>query len=333
MRVGIALPHYDFSYPDGRPASVSATVGWAVRAEELGFDSVWMSDHFFLDLTKYGGPATRFGSVEPLTALAVAAAGTRRVRLGTLVLCYAFRPPATLAKVAAALDQASGGRLDLGLGAGWYEAEFTAMGIPFPPAGQRVSAFIEYVRIVAGMLAGERTSVDGAYYTVREAPNDPRPVQHPRPPVWIGSKGGARLMRLIAESADGWNTVWRWTPEAYAGAAATLDRACERAGRDPKTVRRSLGLTCLVGTDPEDLDARWHALQRWTPGGALNGTTLQGFGRDTLTGTPEACVERIRAFEALGVEEIILSFASLPFSIYDPEQVEIVAEQVIPALR
>ncbi|MCA1833616.1 MAG: LLM class flavin-dependent oxidoreductase [Actinomycetota bacterium] len=333
MKVGIALPHYDFSFPDGRRASVEATTEWAVRAEELGYDSVWLSDHFFLDLARYGGPSQRYASVEPLTTLASIAAATKRVRVGTLVLCYAFRHPSMLAKEAASLDALSGGRLDLGLGAGWYEDEFTAMGIPFPPVGERVSALREYVQVVGGILGDAPFTFAGAHFQVLKAPGDPPPVQRPRPPIWIGSKGGARMLRTIAEHADGWNTVWRWTPAAYADVAAKLDAACAQAGRDPSSVRRSVGLLCLVGNDGKDLARRWDALQRWSPGGALDDTSLETFAADTLTGTPDECVARIKEFAALGVEEVILSFAALPFAVADPEHVEIVAREIIPVVR
>jgi alkanesulfonate monooxygenase SsuD/methylene tetrahydromethanopterin reductase-like flavin-dependent oxidoreductase (luciferase family) len=123
MRFGLALPHYGFSLPSGE-VSVAEVVAWAERAERLGFDSVWVSDHFFYSFARYGGDPTPIPSLEPLTTLAAVAAATGRVRIGTLVLCAAFRHPALLAKEVAAIDLLSGGRLDLGLGAGWLAEEF-----------------------------------------------------------------------------------------------------------------------------------------------------------------------------------------------------------------
>jgi probable F420-dependent oxidoreductase len=215
MKVGVALPHYDFSYPDGRKADLEATIDFAQRVEELGFDSVWVSDHFFLDLARYGGSTERHASLEAMTTLAAVAMETERVRLGTLVLCEAFRHPPLLAKMAATLDIVSNGRLDLGVGAGWYEEEYRAYGYEFPPVGVRMERLRETVQILAGMLSQERFSFAGRHYRVEDAPNDPPPVQQPRPPVWVGGKGGPRLMRIVAEGADGWNTVWRWSPDAY----------------------------------------------------------------------------------------------------------------------
>ncbi|MBI4729110.1 MAG: TIGR03560 family F420-dependent LLM class oxidoreductase [Acidobacteria bacterium] len=333
MKVGIALPHYDFSFSDGRPADLDSVVEFARDAEDRGFDSAWMSDHFFLDLGKYGGPTRRYGSLEAFTTLAAVAAATRRVRLGTLVACEAFRPPTLLAKMVATLDVMSGGRVDLGLGAGWYAAEFEAAGIPFPPAAERFARLRESAIIVGGMLERSPFSFEGRHYRAEEAPNEPRPVQSPRPPIWIGGKGGPRLRQVVAEVADGWNTAWRWTPEDYAARVRALRETCERAGRDPAAVRLSLGLIALVGSDRADLEARWRTLQRWAPGGALDGTSLDDYAVGGLVGTPEECAARAREFEALGVEHLILTFGSPPFSVSDPEQPRIVAETLLPLLR
>jgi F420-dependent oxidoreductase-like protein len=332
MKVGVALPHYDFSYPDKRPVDLNATIGYARRAEELGFDSVWVSDHFFLDLSKYGGSSTRHGSLEALTTLAATAMETERVRLGTLVLCEAFRHPPVLAKMAATLDIVSGGRLDLGIGAGWYEAEYAAFGFRFPPVAERIARLREAVDVVGGMLSNERFSYIGEYYRVEDAPNDPPPVQRPRPPVWVGGKGGPKIMRIIAEAADGWNTVWRWTPEAYWERIRELDRACERAGRDPATVRRSLGLYTVVGSDDRDLARRWARTVETAPIEA-SGFVREEMARDALVGTAADCIARIKEFEALGVEHLICSFGLVPFSLTDPEQMELFAREVLPAVR
>lgn len=332
MKVGVALPHYDFSFPDGRPADLDATIALAQRAERLGFDSVWMSDHFFLDLAKYGGAATRYGSLEAMTTLAAIAMDTERVRLGTLVLCEAFRHPPVLAKMAATLDIVSEGRLELGIGGGWYEDEYRAFGFRFPPTAERIARLRETVEIVGGMLASERFSYDGRYYRVEDAPNDPPPVQRPRPRVWVGGKGGPKIMRIVAEAADGWNTVWRWAPAAYAERLEELGRACERAGRDPATVKKSVGLFTVVGTDERDFSGRWtDALERAPVD--TSGATREGFARDALVGTAEDCIARIKEFEALGVEHLVCTFGLVPFSLSDEEQLDVFARDVLPAVR
>ncbi|MGH2697464.1 MAG: LLM class flavin-dependent oxidoreductase [Actinomycetota bacterium] len=332
MRFGLALPHYDFSRPDGAPVSWEGLVNAARRAESLGFDSAWISDHFFLSLARYGGPDEPYGSPEALTALAGLAAVTDRIRLGTLVLCAGFRHPAILAKSAVTIDLLSEGRLDLGLGAGWYEDEYRAFG--YRVGRSRFEVLEETVEVLS-LLFGEKEPVtwEGRHYSLDEAYCRPRPAQRPGPPLWVGGKGGPRLARLVARRADGWNTVWAWTPEDYADRARMLEEACERHDRDPATVGRSVGLYALVGEDERDLDARWRALQRWTPGGALNGSALGSWGRDKLVGTPDRVVERLAAFAALGVEELIVSVGSLPFAVFDDDAVEVFARAVIPAAR
>jgi alkanesulfonate monooxygenase SsuD/methylene tetrahydromethanopterin reductase-like flavin-dependent oxidoreductase (luciferase family) len=308
MKFGLALPHYDFSYPSEQPATIAAVLEYAQRAEALGFDSVWISDHLFLDLARYGGPPKRFGTPEATTMLAALAGVTERMRFGSLVLCASFRHPTFLAAQLATIDQMSGRRLDVGIGAGWYEAEFLAAGIPFGTAGQR----IERLAVVAGQL---------------DARLDPRP------PIIVGGKGGPKLARVVAEHADAWNVCWRMTPDEYRARLDTLHAACARAKRDPATVGLSIGLYTLLGTDANDLEARYEALQRWTPGGALDGVPLAKHAEGALVGTIEDCEATVKEFEALGVTEIIVSAASLPFSVYDDEQLELIARELIPRVR
>ena len=335
MRIGLALPHYDFSFPDGAPLSWERLAGWARRAEEKGFDSVWVSDHFFLSLRRYGGREDAlYGSVEPLMALSAIAAVTDRVRLGTLVLGAGFRHPAMMAKSAVTIDHLSGGRLDLGLGAGWYEDEYRALGYDFGTLGERFSILEESVEVLA-LLFGEKEPVtwQGEHFQLDEAYCRPRSLQDPRPPLWVGGKGGPRLLRLVARRADGWNTVWAWTPEDYGDRSRALDRWCEREGRDPRSVRRSLGLYTVVGESQPDVEARWNRIQAWVPGGAFEGSSLEAWGGDKLVGTPQQVLDRLAEFAARGVEETILSMGPLPFAIADEDMVELVAEQVIPAAR
>lgn len=334
MRIGLALPHYDFSSPEGAPASWDAVAGWARRAESLGYDSVWISDHYFLSLARYGGPDEPFGSPEAMTALAGLAAVTERVRLGALVLSAAFRHPALLAKEAVTVDLLSGGRLDLGLGAGWYEAEYEAFGHPFGTPGERFEVLEETVEVLARLWGDEEpVSWEGKHFRLSEAYCRPRPSRAGGPPIWVGGKGGPRLLRLVAARAAGWNTVWTWTPDAYAERARVLDEACERAGRDPSSVRRSVGLYTLVGDSPADVGRRWDGFRSWAPGGAFVGASLEEWSGDTLAGTVETVVERLAEFSRLRVEEVVVNPAPLPFAVADREMVDLIAERVIPAAR
>jgi probable F420-dependent oxidoreductase len=330
MRIGLALPHYDFSFPEGAPLTWPALVDAARRAERLGFDSVWISDHFFFDLGKYGGPAQPGGSVEPFMALAGLATVTERVRLGTLVACAPFRHPAHVAKMASAIDLVTGGRFDLGIGSGWYEPEFRGFGYEFGSVGTRFSMLEESVEVIAGLFAKGPFDFEGEHFRLAGAYNHPAPLTDGGPPVWVGGKGGDRVLRLVARHATGWNTVWRWHPQAYAERSRRLDSVSEQEGRSPRTVRRSLGLYTLVGEDGRDLVARFRGLQRWTPGGALDGELLDDYMRETLTGTPEQCLERLATFSALGVEEAIVGAASMPFAVYDWSMLDVIAEALIP---
>jgi alkanesulfonate monooxygenase SsuD/methylene tetrahydromethanopterin reductase-like flavin-dependent oxidoreductase (luciferase family) len=324
MRFGLSLPHYDFSLPGVRPVTFDALAQHAVRAEELGFDSVWVSDHFFYSLARYGARDELLGSLEPLTALAGLAVRTRRVRLGTLVLGAPFRHPSILAKSATTIDVLSHGRLDLGLGAGWYRDEFEAFGYAFGEVGDRFAALEDAAATLDALLPGGPVTLDvGAVHLV-EAFNRPRPVQQPRPPIWIGA------IRLVARHADGWNSVWRWAPEAFGARMRRARELAEEAGRDPSTVRFSVGLYTVVGEDERDAVRRWGELERWMPG-VLAGQSMQEWRADALVGSVEDVRERIAAFEALGVEEIVVAPAPLPFAIPDPSMVELFAEAVIGA--
>jgi len=334
MRIGFALPHYDFSFPDGKGVTWPRLLEAAQGAERLGFDSAWVSDHFFLDLERYGAsPEPLMGSMEPFTALAGLAAATERVRLGTLVACTPFRHPAILAKMSTAIDHASGGRFDLGLGAGWYQREFEAFGNRFGTTGERFRNLEAAVQAVAALFQEGPVDLEVGDVKLAGAFNHPLPVQRPGPPIVVGGKGGPRLLRLIARHADGWNVVWRMTPEDYAPRVASLEAICGEEGRDPSTVRRSVGLLTVVGEDEHDLAARYGALQRWMPGGALDGTPVEEFARDTLTGTPEDCLKRLGRFAELGVEEVVVSAAALPFAVFDWSMLDLFARAVLPEAR
>jgi probable F420-dependent oxidoreductase len=324
VRIGLALPQYDYSVPDESPLRFETIVEHAQRAEAWGYDSLWLSDHLFLDLAKYGGAPTRYGAFEPLATLAALAPQVTRARLGTLVLCEALRPPVALAKTLATLDRVCGGRLDVGLGAGWYEPEYAAIGLPFPSAGVRVTRLREATEIVGGLLGGEPLTYLGKYLQAHHAIIDPPAEQTPRPPLFLGGKGD-RVIRTAVESADGWNTCWVWTPEDYARRLDVVRAACEDAGRDPDQFWRSLGLYALVGEDERDLDRRWARLRAATPAGVLDGVTLDEWRTGRLVGTVEQVREQQAEWAALGVETLIVGPGAVPFQVASLDDVELLA--------
>jgi probable F420-dependent oxidoreductase len=334
MRVGLSLPHYGFSLPEGRPITFEALLSWAERAEQLGFDSVWVSDHFFYSFSRYGGDPTPTACLEPLTSLAGLAARTERVRLGVLVLGASFRHPALVARMAATIDQVSDGRFELGVGAGWFEEEFAAFGYPFGTVGDRFAALEDALAIWDALFRSEEGSstYEGRTASIHEAHLLPATVQRPVP-VWVGGKGGPRLLRLAARYATGWNVVWRFTDAWYARKVDDVAAACAGVGRDPGTFRRTVGLYALLGEDDADARAAFERGRASMPGGAMDGDTYEGWCDETLSGTPERALARLRSLEAMGVEEVVVAPWVLPFAVPEAGQVDLFAEAVLRPLR
>jgi probable F420-dependent oxidoreductase len=327
MRIGFALPQYDYSVPGESPIRWETILEHAQRAEALGFDSLWLSDHLFLDLTKYGGTDEHQGAFEPLVTLSALARVVTRPRLGTLVVCEALRPATVLAKALATLDRISGGRLDVGLGAGWYEPEYDAVGLAFPPPAERLARLAEAVDVVRGLLAGGPFTFDGRYHRANGAVNRPPALQDPGPPVFVGGKGD-RLIQLAVEHAEGWNTCWIWTPDAYRGRLDVLERSCEKVGRDPATMWLSLGLYALCGEDRADLERRFARMRDVMPRGAVEGT-LDEWREGRLVGTVDEIRAQRDGWEALGVETLIVGAGPLPFSVNAIDDVELLADALL----
>ena len=332
MRFGLALPQYGFSLPGGQEIGFGTTVDWAHRAEELGFDSVWLSDHLFYSFARYGADPAPIAAIEPMTALAGIAAVTTRVRLGTLVLCAPFRHPALLAKMAATIDRISGGRLDLGLGAGWLQEEFDAFGFSFGTVAERFDTLEGTLAALSALQSGRPATYGGATVTLRDALLLPAPV-HGRVPVWVGGKGGPRLLKLAARYADGWNAVWRIEAVDYANRVKAAREACEAIGRDPSTFRLSVGLYSVIAENEREAHAMFERGRTAFPGGAMDAETWASWRADTMSGSPDQVIERVQQVEALGVEEIVVSPWVLPFTVHEPAVVDVLAERVIAPLR
>jgi alkanesulfonate monooxygenase SsuD/methylene tetrahydromethanopterin reductase-like flavin-dependent oxidoreductase (luciferase family) len=233
MKVGIMLPVGETDGPSGSP-TFQDVVGVARAAEECALDSVWLPDHFFYRAED----GREFGLHEAWTLLAGVAAVTKQVELGTLVLCTSFRNPALTAKMAATLDVVSNGRLILGLGCGWHEAEYAAMGLPF---AERVSEFAESIEIISRLLAGERFSYEGNHHQLTDAVLVPPPTRHI--PILVAAKK-PRMLRLTARWADAWNTAWYGRPgETLNGRLADFTTAMAGADRPLREVARTVGIT------------------------------------------------------------------------------------------
>jgi alkanesulfonate monooxygenase SsuD/methylene tetrahydromethanopterin reductase-like flavin-dependent oxidoreductase (luciferase family) len=327
MHLGLALPQYDYSVAGERPLRFETIVDHARIAAGSGYDSVWLSDHLFLDLAKYGGAPDREPCFEPVVTLAALARRVPGVRLGTLVLCEALRPASILAKALATLDRVSSGRLDVGLGAGWYEPEYDAIGMSMPRPGLRLDRLAEAIDVVTGLLPGAPFTFDGVHHRANGARCLPGATQQPRPRVFVGGKGD-RLLRLVAERADGWNTCWTWTPDAYSERVRALDRACEQCGRDPSTVWRSLGLYALCGESRRDLASRFERMAASAPTGVMRGVDLESFRAGRLVGTVDEVREQVSEWEALGVDTLIAGVGAVPFHVSSRDDIEMLGHAV-----
>ncbi|MCH9735631.1 MAG: TIGR03560 family F420-dependent LLM class oxidoreductase [Actinomycetia bacterium] len=299
-------------------------------AEVYGFDSVWLCDHFLTlssaDYVRDAGLAADTGAADeqskprslPLlecwTALSALARDTSRLRLGTSVLCNSYRHPAVLAKMAATLDVISEGRLDLGLGAGWFQREFEAYGIPFPPVGDRVSALEESLRVIRAVWTEPNPTFTGRYYTLDGAICDPRPVQQPHPPLWIGGEGD-RVQRIAARTAEGVNVRW-WSPQQVQQRADFLNRACDSVGRDPATLRLSATLL-LAPTKSADQESRIRA----------EFASIPAHGQ--IIGSPERCVARINEYREQGIGHFLFTIPHL----VDSELLDVVGQEVLPMVK
>lgn len=222
----------------------------ALLAEELGFDGVWLNDHFVPDPISGRYEAPTF---ECWTAAGALARATQRVRIGFMTLCNGYRYPSITAKMATSLDVISGGRVDVGMGAGWHEDEFHMYGIPYPEGRVRLDQLEEGLQILAGMFADERFWFEGAHYRVEGAYNNPRPVQQPRPPIWVGGGGEKRTLGIVARHAD-WHNLVVTPLETFRRKMEILDHHCEEHGRDPETLGRSLNPSLLLRDTDDEFD-------------------------------------------------------------------------------
>jgi F420-dependent oxidoreductase-like protein len=215
---------------------------WRV-ADEAGFDHCWCMDHFAILGPRDDGPI-----FEAWTLLAGMAVATSRTRIGCMVTGNTYRHPAVLAKAAVTVDHLSGGRLEFGLGAGWAENEHTMLGLPFGTRRDRADWLEEACEVIRSLWTEQRTTFDGKHYKLTGAIAEPKPVQRPHPPIWIGGSGRQRTLRITARYADVWNAAGG-SPEEVAEVSAVLDQRCAEIGRDPAQIRRSVQMRVAEAND------------------------------------------------------------------------------------
>ena len=286
----------------------------AQAAERLGFDAFFRSDHYL----NMGGGSGLPGPTDAWTTLAALAVETSRIRLGTLVSPVTFRPPGPLAITVAQVDQMSGGRVELGLGTGWFDTEHTAYGIPFPPLAERFGRLEEQLKTITGLwetAEGEAFSFDGRYYSLSGSPALPKPAQRPRPPVLVGGHGARRTPRIAAAYADEYNVGFSGVADT-AAAFGRVREACAAAGRDAASMRYSVAQTVCCGRDRAELDRRAAAI----------GQDLAALREEGLAGSPAEIADKLGRFAEAGAERAYLQVLDLS----DLDHLELIAAEVLP---
>ena len=293
----------------------------ASACERHDFDTLFRSDHYVsVDDRRKRGSLDAWGTICALSAI------TSRIRLGTLVSPVTFRHPSTLAKLVVTADHISGGRIELGMGAGWWEPEHELYGFPFPPTGIRMELLAEQLEIIRREWGEGEFSFDGDHYRIEHLDARPKPVR--RPNLIIGGSAGRRSATLAARWADEYNTVFA-TPELCRERRGAVAAAWEREGRDPATLRFSVMTGCLVGADSEELADRARRLAAWR---GEDPADPQGFLERLpaawVVGTPAEAIEKLRQLADAGVDRVMLQHHLYK----DTDMVELIGREIIPAL-
>jgi F420-dependent oxidoreductase-like protein len=286
----------------------------ALQLETLGYDGLWLVDHFWAN----GMPDLDF--LEGWTTLAALADATTKLRLGLMVTCNSYRNPALLAKMAATVDNVSGGRLELGLGAGWMDSEYKAYGYEFPSMGTRLAQLEEGLEVVTRMLRENRVTYSGEHYRVEDAPNSPKPVQSPLP-VTIGGAGEKKLLRLVARYAGRWNCPMN-SADDVERLRGVLAAHCAEIGRDVNEIIVSEQTIVVIGADEQTFQQKL----------AMAKAVLGGFAdidKVAVAGTPDRVIAGLRAKMARGVTDFAVMFGDLA----QEETLALFANEVMPALR
>ena len=286
-------------------------------AERLGFDSAWLYDHFHT----YHRPVLET-TFECWTSMAALARETSRIRLGQMVTCNSYRNPALLAKEATTVDVMSHGRLDFGIGAGWYEHEYLAYGYEFPPIGERLRMLGEALQVFKAMWTEPYATVEGEHYHVAGAINEPKPVQKPHPPIWIGGEGEKVTLKLAAQYADATNFGSGWDMDYYAHKLEVLAAHCDAIGRDPAAIIHSTCVETTVlrhGQDPIDLTERYR-----------RGQSMEEYRTHAVVGGKQEIIDAYGRLIDAGMDYIIIS--DVP-GLATTDVIEFLGAEILPAFR
>ncbi len=294
----------------------------AAACEEHGVGTLFRSDHYLsVDDRR------ERGSLDAWLTIAALAAITEELRLGTMVSPATFRHPAVLAKSVVTADHVSGGRVELGIGAGWWEREHEAYGFDLPQIGPRMDALEEQMEVIRRHWEEGPFNYQGRFYRAENLDALPKPVQQPRPPLILGGKGGPRSLRLAAALADEYNTVMSTAAEIL-DLRQRLDEACEAVDRDPATLPLSMMTGWLVGADRDDLRNRAARLSRWKGEGDSGADYLAGIRESTIAGTVPEAVEQLQALKEAGLTRLM----GQHLLHRDLDAIELMGREVIPAL-
>lgn len=295
MKYGISLPQgwiMDLASIKDPVEAYETMTRVAQTADEVGYDSMWLVDHFHT----IPQPSQEV-TFECWTTTAALARDTKRIRIGQMVTCNSYRNPALLAKMASTVDVLSHGRLNFGIGAGWYEHEYRAYGYEYPDGPERLRQLREAVQVILAMWTQEEAQFEGKYYQVRGAINQPKGVQKPHIPLLIGGGGEKVTLKLVAQYADACNV---------SGDLATLEHKfavikehCEAVGRDYNSIHRTTGTICIIADTDEEAIAKTPEMAKARFGPAIN---------NALIGSPDTIRKRIAAYEAAGVQELQMNF-------------------------
>ena len=290
------------------------------EAEALGFDTLWTNDHLLPSV----GPADKV-NLEAWTLLAAMAGVTSRVRIGTMVSSNTFRHPSVLAKMATTVDHLSQGRLILGVGFGWFEREHAAFGVPFPKIRERSQRLDEALQLITALWGADPTaSFSGTYYSLVEAPFEPKPVQQPHPPILIGGIGEKRTLPLVAQYASMWN-IPMLSPDRIREKSRVLERLCQDIQRDCTEIERSILTPVYIRTDPAEVHTLLERIAE------RRNIPVEQARRTVLAGTPEEIRRQIQTYIAVGVTHFIVNLRRP--GLYDRDGVRIFATEIMPGFK